>query len=80
MPDFATVLQRALDRPVVDQTGLSGQYDLRWSGCPIRCSPLQRQRLLSLPANGPTAPDLFTAAQQQLGLRIQAPKTRFKFW
>lgn len=76
MSQFAGLLQGAvLDRPVVDQTGLTEKYDfiLKWT-------PDQGQ-LLGFggppppPANPTDAPpDLFTAVQQQLGLKLDSTK------
>src|SRR5579862_576664 len=68
MQQFASVLQRAiLDRPVVDKTGISGRYDfdLEWT-------PGDNEFGGQLPAGPPDSdkPGLFTAVQQQLGLRI----------
>jgi uncharacterized protein (TIGR03435 family) len=72
MADFASLLQRAiLDRPVVDKTGLSGRYDfdLEWA-------PDETQ----FNGDGPTSsadassPPLFSAIQQQLGLRLIATR------
>ena len=69
MAQFADILQAIIpltdpereDLPVVDQTGLSGtfDFDLVFSGAS---------------ADPPTAPDLFTAIQEQLGLRLEARK------
>jgi uncharacterized protein (TIGR03435 family) len=71
MGEFASVLQRsALDRPVVDKTGLTGRYDfdLEWT-------PDESQFGGQAPqASEPTRPDLFTAMQEQLGLRLQATR------
>jgi uncharacterized protein (TIGR03435 family) len=66
---FASVLQRAiLDRPVVDNTGLTGRYDfdLEWT-------PDETQFGGQLPAGPPDSPKagLFAALEQQLGLRIE---------
>jgi uncharacterized protein (TIGR03435 family) len=72
MSDFASLMQRAiLDRPVVDRTGLPGRYDfdLEWA-------PDETQFGGDLPpasAEAPAAP-LFTAIQQQLGLRLEATR------
>lgn len=73
MADFAGVMQSAaLDRPVVDQTGLSGRYDftLTWTpdesqfgGLGVRVPPPAKD------ANAP--PGLFTAIQEQLGLKLK---------
>jgi uncharacterized protein (TIGR03435 family) len=76
MADFASVMQYAvLDRPVVDRSGLEGRYDflLRWTpdetqfgGLGIRVPP---------PTNDPAAPPgLFTAIQEQLGLKFEATR------
>jgi uncharacterized protein (TIGR03435 family) len=72
---FAGFLQRGvLDRPVLDQTGLNGRFDfgLLW----------RPEALPSGPGNNPPPPsdsdglpDIYTAIQQQLGLRLEATKT-----
>jgi uncharacterized protein (TIGR03435 family) len=74
LADFANVMQTAvLDRPVVDRTGLQGRYDftLTWTadetqfrGLGVRVPP---------PSGDPNAPPgLFTAVQEQLGLRFES--------
>jgi uncharacterized protein (TIGR03435 family) len=76
IPDFANLLQSVvLDKPVVDQTGLSEKYDftLKWTPDPGQLldlgGPPQR------PAdNADAPPDLFTAIQQQLGLKLESTK------
>lgn len=78
MAELASVLQRAaLDRPVVDKTGLTGRYDfdLNWS-------PDESQfggaiaRLGG--ADASDQPDLYTAMQRQLGLKLEAVKGRIE--
>jgi len=68
---FAAMMQRTvLDRPVVDQTGLSGTYDfdLEWT-------PDENQFGGSLPQSPEsTKPSLFIAMQEQLGLRLEATR------
>jgi uncharacterized protein (TIGR03435 family) len=72
MSDLARLMQRAiLDRPVVDKTGLSGRYDfdLEWA-------PDETQfggEVPVAPADAPSPP-LFSAIQQQLGLKLEATK------
>jgi len=72
MGELASVFQRgALDRPVVDKTGLSGRYDFD-----LEFTPDDTQfsgALGGLPGDSPL-PGLFTAIQQQLGLRLEATK------
>lgn len=76
MADFTQLMQSAvLDRPVVDQTGLQGRWDfiLKWTpdesqfaGMGIKVPP---------PSDAADAPPpLFTAMQEQLGLKLEAGK------
>lgn len=73
--DLAWELQSAvLDRPVVDQTGLTSKFDftLAWT-------PDEFQSPAVVGVNGTTDevfPNLFTAIRQQLGLRLEATKAR----
>jgi uncharacterized protein (TIGR03435 family) len=74
--DFAALMQSTvLDRPVLDQTGLTGRFDfqLKWTADDSQFPGVRGQ----LPPAGETAdapPDLFTALQQQLGLKMEATK------
>ncbi len=79
MADFCKLFQRGfLDRPVVDQTGLPGRYDftLVWTPDQLRAAAPNPNALV--PAAADPAPDLFTATQQQLGLKIDATKLRIE--
>jgi uncharacterized protein (TIGR03435 family) len=72
MGELAWVMQRsALDRPVVDKTGLVGRYDfdLEWT-------PDETQFGGNVPTARPepVKPDLFAAMQQQVGLRLEATR------
>ena len=64
MSDFALGMQAFLDRPVVDETGIAGRYDfvLRWS---------PDDSITDFPNS---APGLFTAVQEQLGLKLEPVK------
>jgi len=75
MPDFAKGMQDGfLEKPVVDQTGLRDRYDfdLKWtpddsaSYCPV--TPASSRNDLDAP------PGLYTAIQEQLGLKIVPTK------
>lgn len=72
MGDLVSLMQRAmLDRPVVDKTGLSGRwdFDLEWA-------PDETQfggELTPASADAPSPP-LFTALQQELGLKLVATR------
>jgi bla regulator protein blaR1 len=76
MADFAGVMQTAvLDRPVVDQTGLTGRWDftLKWTPDEFQFGGLGVR--VPAPANTADAPpDLFTAVQEQLGLKLESTK------
>ena len=73
MGQFVAVLQGAvLDRPVVDRTGLQGRFDftLTWTA-----DDSQFRSFGPRPPSGPPAdnapPGLFTAIQEQLGLKLE---------
>jgi uncharacterized protein (TIGR03435 family) len=71
--EFTSVLQRAaLDRPVVDRTGLTGKYDfdLAWTPDDSQFGGFHAAD----PISGAPKPDLFAAIQQQLGLKLEATK------
>jgi uncharacterized protein (TIGR03435 family) len=63
-------------RPVVNQTGLPGPYDftLRWTRERLIAQGPRDEQLRSVPSNDPEAPGLFTALQEQLGLRLMSTK------
>ena len=72
MGDFASMLQRAvLDRPVVDRTGLTGKYDFDLEWAPDES---QFDGGVAPAAADANAAPLFTAIQQQLGLKLIATK------
>jgi bla regulator protein blaR1 len=83
MVEFAEFLQeRVLDQPVVDQTGLGAtRYDFTLKWTPDGSQPQLGGAATSAapnaapPADNPDAPpDLFTAFQQQLGLKLESTK------
>jgi uncharacterized protein (TIGR03435 family) len=74
MAQFAAMMQRAvLDRPVVDQTGLSGKYDFDLEFTPDE-SQFDGTLNRSSTGDGSPKPGLFAALQQQLGLKLEATK------
>jgi len=64
--DFAFIMQFFVDRPMVDQTGLAGRFDI-----PLRWTVDESQ--VSAPN---AAPGLFTAIQEQLGLKLEATEAQ----
>jgi uncharacterized protein (TIGR03435 family) len=77
MAEFAGFLQgRILDRPVVDQTGLSGKFDFTLDWRPdLTQLPPGANAPPQLPPEVEARPDLFTAIQEQLGLKLEPAKT-----
>jgi uncharacterized protein (TIGR03435 family) len=73
MSQFTAVLQNSTDRPVVDQTGLSGRYDFTLNFTPDAAMATALSGGPPPPAadNPDAAPDLFAAFQRQLGLKLE---------
>jgi uncharacterized protein (TIGR03435 family) len=70
--DFADVLQQYIvDRPVFDQTEITGTYDFALNWKPDN-SQFPLAHIKMLPADSANLPPLSTAIQQQLGLRLDA--------
>ncbi len=76
MVQIVTILSRLMDRPLIDKTGLTACYDFS-----LRFAPESAPRALSgapsstTAVNEPTStdnPSLFTALQEQLGLKIES--------
>lgn len=68
MPDFARSLVNAVDRPVVDRTGLAGRYDIEYSYAP-------RPNAESTIAVAQNVPSLGAALEEQLGLKLESERT-----
>lgn len=78
MVQFAREIADRSDRPVLDMTGIAGQFafSVTWipdRGDGPRCSPTQEGCF-----NEPVRPDLefFSAIQEQLGLKVEARKAQ----
>jgi uncharacterized protein (TIGR03435 family) len=64
-----------LDRPVIDQTGLAGRYDFTLTWTPDETQFGGRGGQAPPPADPANAPPgLFTAIQEQLGLKLESTK------
>jgi uncharacterized protein (TIGR03435 family) len=76
MDDLCKMLQNAvLDRPVVNQTGVAGQYDFSLVWTPDQIAPAAPNPNSLAPGDrGDALPDIYTAIQQQLGLKIDGTK------
>ncbi len=77
MPDFCNLMETAvLDRPVVDQTAIAGRWNflLKWTPDESQFAGMG----VKVPAPTDTAnapPPLFTAIQEQIGLKLDPTKT-----
>jgi uncharacterized protein (TIGR03435 family) len=77
---LATTLSSQLGRPVIDKTGLAGKYDfeLKWTpdpGQPAAAPFGPPPPGVELPPPpDPNGPSIFTALQEQLGLRLESQK------
>jgi uncharacterized protein (TIGR03435 family) len=77
---LATILSRQLGREVLDKTGLKGTYDLKLQWTPDETQPLNLPERGQTSAPSSAAPSdssglsIFTALQEQLGLRLESKK------
>ena len=77
MTDMASLMQRVmLDRPVVDQSGLTGRYNIALKWAPDDTQFIQMNLRLAPPpgADPDPLPNLVTAFQEQLGMKLEATK------
>ncbi len=67
---------RVLDRPVIDQSGLTDRYDftLDWRPDEFQFPNVPAPQRAAAAAGADALPDLFTAFQDQLGMRLAATK------
>jgi uncharacterized protein (TIGR03435 family) len=66
---IADMLSGALDRPIIDRTGLSARYNFFLSWAPVTAQP-------ETTISETRPPDIFTAIQRQMGLRLEAGKDK----
>jgi bla regulator protein BlaR1 len=79
LDEFSKMLLAFLDRPVIDRTGITGRFDIRVEfsrdGTKIAGIPLIQPNGDRSPASDPSGPaSIFTALQEQLGLRLESGK------
>jgi uncharacterized protein (TIGR03435 family) len=70
---FASALANQVGRVVIDRTGVTGNWDFELTFTPERI----RQQVLSVdapPDSGASGPSIFTAIQEQLGLKLESTK------
>ena len=76
---LAQALANQLGRPVVDKTGLTGNYDIKLAWTPDPGQPAAQPLgpppgLEPSPVPDPSGPSIFTAIEEQLGLRLESQK------
>jgi len=70
---LATTLSVQLGHPVIDKTGLTGKYDFKLTWAPdVPRGPSPNPD--APPVAAPEGPSIFTAVQEQLGLRLESQK------
>jgi uncharacterized protein (TIGR03435 family) len=74
--NLAPMLSRMLGRTVVDQTGLTGKFDISMEWVPDETQALQLppDAPRPPPPSDPSGPSLFTALHEQLGLKLESQK------
>ena len=82
MPEFAKWMQSGvMDKPVIDQTGLKDRYDFTLKWTPDESQFAQfRSTGIVIPSSNPddpnAPPSLYTATQEQLGLKMEPTKAQ----
>jgi uncharacterized protein (TIGR03435 family) len=76
MAQFANTLSMVLGNPVLDKTGIAGSFDIHLEFDPEGTNLTGRGALPldAAPDDDRAKPSLFTALQQQVGLRLQSEK------
>jgi uncharacterized protein (TIGR03435 family) len=70
---LVTTLSGQLGHPVIDKTGLTGKYDFKLTWAPeVPRGPSPNPD--APPPVAPEGPSIFTAVQEQLGLRLESQK------
>ena len=72
LPEFAGLLTQDAGRDVSDETGLSGMYDLHLEYVRDDLQPGRGNA-------GNSGPSLFTALEEQLGLKLVSAKGRIEY-
>jgi uncharacterized protein (TIGR03435 family) len=75
--NLLTMLTSAVGRPVFDKTGLKGKYDYKLEYAPDSGpagAPGGDSTGAAAPDSEPAGPNIFTAVQEQLGLKLESSK------
>jgi uncharacterized protein (TIGR03435 family) len=72
--NIVPMLARMLGRTVIDKTGLTGKYDISAEWAPDESLMLPLSPDAPRPASDGSGPSIFTALQEQLGLKMESQK------
>src|SRR6516162_10146754 len=70
MSMFVTLLGDQVGRPIINRTGLTGRYDID-----LRFAPVDAD---TFPQSDADVPSVFTAVQEQLGMKLEPAKALFE--
>ena len=82
METFVTALAQTLQQPVIDQTGFTGTFDVHAEWAPDQSTPGILVPDVGPPDGGATdsnGKSIFTALQEQLGLKLESTKAPVEF-
>jgi len=74
LAQVAASLSTILDRTVFDRSGISGTFAATLKYTPDQATPGLAQKAQYVPTIDPNGPSIFTAMQEQLGLKLEATK------
>jgi uncharacterized protein (TIGR03435 family) len=74
LAQMAASLSSILDRTVVDRTALAGTFAAALTYTPDQATPGLAQKAQYVPSIDPNGPSIFTAMQEQLGLKLEPAK------
>ena len=74
MSQLASVLSGQLERSVIDRTGLTGKYDFNLEWTPANPETGPADQTGEPPSTDSSRPSIFTALQEQLGLKLQSTR------
>jgi bla regulator protein blaR1 len=88
MDRLASTLTNLGDRRVINKTGITGFYDIdlhyamdaQMGGGMIRMAPVESQSGPTPTVEAPSGPTIFTAMQEQLGLKLEADKAPLEYF
>lgn len=79
LDEFCVLLSHLVDRPVINKTGIPGKFDIQLEFAVDESTPRflpggDMAQTIVQPSNDPAGPSVFTAVQQELGLKLDPTK------